>query len=132
MNGAPIYWLSSRQTLPAINSSEAEIIGGLDGWRHTEYLRIMLRSIGLLQQTTRHMVDNHNAIRFWTQYRVSPRNHHIGTKYERVRYHHEAKEIRITYCHTGYMLADIATKALPQPAFTFLQDEITHIFPGNV
>ena len=110
MNDAPVHWFSSRQEFPALSSTEAEIMAGSTALRYTIHLRRLLLSLGHPQGAIEFHLDAENAIRYFQSEKISKRNHHIGTRYERFRHHVTIGDVEIVFCKTENMLADIPTK----------------------
>jgi hypothetical protein len=116
LNSAPVHWGSNQQEFPALSSTEAEIIAGCNALRHTLWLKRLLESLGFAQGLVRIFFDAENAIRFNTSEKVSKRNHHIGVRYMRVRYH-VGQDITCEFVKTTDMLADVCTKNAEQAQF---------------
>ena len=70
---------------------------------------MLLESMGRPQGAIRFNIDAENCIRFMKRDKITPRNHHIGTRYTRMR-HHVGKDIDIAFCSTTEMIADLQTK----------------------
>lgn len=129
-NGGLIHWSSTRQELPALSSTEAEIIGGSHGLRPTLHLYELLQDLDievLKQKSVPFGFDNQNAIRFNESARTTFRNMHIGSRHSRLRHHHK-REITMFWLNTRYMTADIHTKALSEESFVPLQNRIVYDF----
>lgn len=127
LNGAPIHWLSKRQEFPALSSTEAEIMASCTALREILYLRRFLKSIGLKQGTTHMKLDSKNAILFNVQEKVSKRNHHIGARYMRVRYHVDTEELFNDFVATEEQLADIGTKCPEIKQFVDIRNQLVTI-----
>ena len=133
MNGAPIHWQSSKQEFPALSSTESEIMAGSVALRHVLYLKRLLESMGEPQGVVTMYFDAANAIRFCTKEKVTKRNHHIGTRYMRIR-HHVGKDVELEFVATNAMCADILTKNAQEHQFrTLVATIMTHLgTPGAV
>ena len=104
-----MHWGSTKQEFPALSSTESEVIAGSSGLRHTLFIKRLLESLGFRQGLVRFHLDAENAIRFFSNEKVSKRNHHIGARYMRVRYH-VGRDIVLEFVKTTEMVADICTK----------------------
>eukprot|EP00794_Sanderia_malayensis_P007838 gene7838-biopygen6374 len=120
--GATISWKSKRQSVVALSSTEAEYIALSAAAQETIWLRRLLQNLGKEQQNpTRLYEDNQGAIAISKNSRNSNRTKHIDIKYHFVRESLENNEIKLVYCPTGIMIADILTKSLARPRFEELR-----------
>ena len=127
LNGAPVHWSSTKQSFPALSSTEAEIIAAGNALRYTLHLKMLLESMGRPQGAIRFNIDAENCIRFMKRDKITPRNHHIGTRYTRMR-HHVGKDIDIAFCSTTEMVADLQTKCTEEKQFRELTGRIMTSF----
>ena len=127
LNGAPVHWSSTKQSFPALSSTEAEIIAAGNALRYTLHLKMLLEAMGRPQGAIRFNIDAENCIRFMKRDKITPRNHHIGTRYMRMR-HHVGKDIDIAFCSTTEMVADIHTKCAEEKQFNELTARIMTSF----
>ena len=127
LNGAPVHWSSTKQSFPALSSTEAEIIAAGNALRYTLHLKMLLESMGRPQGAIRFNIDAENCIRFMKRDKITPRNHHIGTRYTRMR-HHVGKDIDIAFCSTTEMIADLQTKCTEEKQFHDLTRRIMTSF----
>ena len=127
LNGAPVHWSSTKQSFPALSSTEAEIIAAGNALRYTLHLKMLLEAMGRPQGAVRFNIDAENCIRFMKRDKITPRNHHIGTRYMRMR-HHVGKDIDIAFCSTTEMVADIHTKCTEEKQFHELTNRIMTSF----
>ena len=65
--------------------------------------------------------DNQGCIDLIHSPKINPRTRHISIKYHHFREHVRAGHLRIQWISTKDQLADIFTKSLPGPAFTYLR-----------
>ena len=65
--------------------------------------------------------DNNGALELATSPRYRPRTKHIAIKYHHFREHVKLGKVSIKPIDTKEQIADIFTKALPGPTFTFLR-----------
>ena len=95
--------------------------------RHVLYLKRLLESMGEPQGVVTMYFDAANAIRFCTKEKVTKRNHHIGTRYMRIR-HHVGKDVELEFVATNAMCADILTKNAQEHQFrTLVATIMTHL-----
>ena len=130
LNGAPVHWISTKQDFPALSSTEAEVMAAETALRHTLYLKRLLESLGMIQGVVIMHMDAENAIRFCTSEKVSRRNHHIGAKYMRIRYHVD-RDIQLVFVRTTEMLADICTKNAEKEQFERMVSGMMTMFPDT-
>jgi len=132
MAGGPISWLSKKQAIVVLSTSEAEYIALSLATREVEWLRKML-IIDLKvasQQPTTLMEDNQGAIAIARNPVAHARTKHIGYHYI-----HEAMQngiVNLCYCPTEVMIADILTKPLPKERFEMLRDARELKIPGVI
>ena len=68
--------------------------------------------------------DNQATIKLDTNNMASNRTKHIGLRHHVIRYHNSKGTIRLTYCKTSEMIADMLTKCLAKPAFEELRTSV--------
>ena len=84
------------------------------------WLRRLQRSIGIdTSDSTPILEDNKCAIK-WLEGSSWAKSKHIDIKWHWIREAVESKDIRVSYCNTKAMLADLMTKPLPQHAHSTL------------
>lgn len=123
--GCAVAWGSRRQQCTALSTTEAEYIAASDASKEAIWLRRLLIQIDFLPSgPVRLLCDNESAIRL-----VHNPTHHQRTKHIDVRFHFIREkqangEIDINYVTTTHQLADILTKPLAAPQFSFLRSRI--------
>jgi len=121
LNGAAVSWNSQKQSTIALSSTEAEYMALTQAVKESLWLQGILYDIGgrkHLPEVQNIYIDNQGAIALAKNPEFHARTKHIDIQYHFIREHAEYERIRLTYCPTDKMTADIFTKALPQPAFT--------------
>jgi len=117
MNG-PISWGSKKQSSVSLSTSEAEYIALSLAIQEGKWIHHLLREI--LTAADKIFEDNQSCIKMTK----NPVNHgrakHIDIKYHHIRDEVKRGEVKLEYCETSIMLADIMTKALPGPRHTDL------------
>jgi hypothetical protein len=116
MFGAPVIWFSKKQPTVALSSCEAELIALVEGVKEGVWQRDFFKELGFkLDKPTVMDQDNQSVIAI----AVNPVHHarikHMELKNCYIRENVEQGVIRLVYCPTELMIADIMTKALPGP-----------------
>ena len=125
LGNVTISWKSKRRTVVALSSTEAEYVALCAAAQETVWLRHLLASIRFKQKdaTVVHE-DNQGTIALTKNPKNHSRTKHIDIKYHFVREAVEKKDVRLVYCPTEKMVADILTKPLPKPKFVELRRKI--------
>lgn len=111
--GGCIMWASRRQVCVSLSSMEAEYVALSETCQEALWLRRLLRDLGETQnQPTAIMEDNQGCLAFVRSERVSRRSKHIETKERFIQELCARGEVRLEYCPTDRMQADILTKPL--------------------
>lgn len=121
-NGACITWRSKKQPITTTSSMEAEFVALSSAVKEALWIRKL--NIELLNDTEAVEVfeDNQACIRFSHDFIHSDRTKHIDVRYYFVRENVEEKKIKLTYCPTTEMIADVLTKPLGSVLFVkFIQ-----------
>ena len=121
LNNGAVSWKSTRQSVVALSTAEAEYISLASTCMEINFLRQLLQELGH-PQTTPTLVheDNNAAIVMATNPTTSAAARHIDIRLHFVRDYIQRNLVRITHCPTGDMLADALTKPLPKPQFEAL------------
>ena len=119
--GSVIVWRSSRQTVSALSTAEAELNSAALGWQIAEGLRLLLQSYGVSIDQVKVLIDNRAAIT------IAECGANWRTRYFAVRGHrlHEEAErgaISLEHCPTGAMIADCLTKLATAPVIQVLHE----------
>ncbi|KAF0688449.1 hypothetical protein As57867_019867, partial [Aphanomyces stellatus] len=116
---APVSWGSKKQSSVSLSTSEAEYIAlslaiQEGKWIHRLLCEI-LAAAGESGPELKILEDNQSCIKMTK----NPVNHgrakHIDIKYHHIRDEVKRGEVKLEYCETSVMLADIMTKTLPGP-----------------
>lgn len=92
---------------------EAEYLALSEACQEALWLRQLLRDLGEVQhEPTLVKEDNQGCLSFVRSERKSRRSKHIDTRERFVQELCEKREIRLEYCPTDRMLADVMTKPL--------------------
>jgi Reverse transcriptase (RNA-dependent DNA polymerase)/gag-polypeptide of LTR copia-type/Integrase core domain/GAG-pre-integrase domain len=110
-----VSWSSKKQVSVALSSTEAEYVSAAQASQEVLWLRQLLNDIGeLTTQATVLFEDNQGCIKIANNDKVSSRTKHIDIKYHHLRDLTERDVIRLEYCETSKMIADMLTKPLPK------------------
>uniref|UniRef100_A0AAV1TK37 Reverse transcriptase Ty1/copia-type domain-containing protein n=1 Tax=Peronospora matthiolae TaxID=2874970 RepID=A0AAV1TK37_9STRA len=118
--GAPVSWGSKMQSSVSLSTSEAEYIAlslaiQEGKWVHRLLCEILDAAENKSGPELKIMEDNQSCIKMTK----NPVNHgrakHIDIKYHHIRDEVKRGDVKLVYCETTTMLADIMTKGLPGP-----------------
>lgn len=111
--GGAISWGSRLQHCVTLSSMESEYVALGEATQEAVWLRRLLKDMGeTVVGPTCIKEDNQGCIQFVQSDRVSRRSKHIETKERYVREQCDQKLIRLEYCSTETMAADLLTKPL--------------------
>lgn len=114
---AVIAWCSRKQTSVAISSTEAEYIAASFASRELLWLRQLFKDMGIpLREPITMYEDNQGCIKLISG-SGSARSKHIDVCYHQIRDLLEKGLIKVYYCLSEEMLADILTKPLAREEF---------------
>ena len=117
-----ISWNSKLQPIIATSTMEAEYVALSSVVKEIMYLRNLLAEIGFPQHGPSTVnEDNQACIKLASNTgQFYPRSKHIDLRYHHSRKAVEDKIIKLNFCPTSNMLADVLTKALPKESFNSL------------
>ena len=117
-SGAAISWLSKKQHIVALSTTEAEYVSLSIATQEAVWLRRLFRDIGA--NVSRPMClneDNLGALNLAKNSSFHARTKHIDIRFHFIRSMVDNKEIKINYCSTKEMIADVLTKGLDRTSF---------------
>ena len=118
MTQGPISWLSKKQSIVALSTSEAEYVAISTAAQEAVWLRRLFTDLQALPEgPTVIMEDNQGTIAIGRNPIIHTRTKHIDIKYHYVREALQEGTITLSYCSTDKMLADLLK--LAQDAFIF-------------
>ncbi|MCP4491938.1 MAG: DDE-type integrase/transposase/recombinase [Gammaproteobacteria bacterium] len=116
--GAAISWRSKTQTVIALSSAVAEYIALAAATQEAVWLRRLMKNLQQQQnEPTLILEDNTSAISMANNPVFHGRTKHIDIKNHFVREKVKEKVVRLKYCPTKEMVADLMTKALSKELF---------------
>ena len=113
LGGATISWKSSKQTCVALSTAEAEYVALSAAAQEAVWLQQLTSD--LLKKRIREITileDNQSTICLAKNHQVHGRTKHIDIKYHFIRDLVDAGRIKLTYCTSEDMVADMLTKGL--------------------
>ena len=117
--GGPISWRSKKQDILALSSTEAEFVAATEAAKESQWITAFLREIGFPLQSTILLGDNKGANSLTLNPMYHSRTKHIDVRYRYITELSEAGIIRVAYCRSRDMIADILTKPLPRDTFNY-------------
>ena len=132
-NGAAISWRSKKQSVVAQSTAEAEYVALFYAAQQCVWFREMLVSLKQEQPDTMIIYeDSQSAIQIYQNAMHHPKTKHIGVKYHFTREKVLDGVIKLEYCNTVDMVADILTKPLARDRFELLRAKMgLHTQPQN-
>jgi hypothetical protein len=116
INGGAVSWSAKKQELVTLSTTESEYVGAVHATKEAIWLRSLISQVFGSQLTaTTLFSDNQSAIALASDHQFHPRTKHIDIRYHFIRWVVEEGKIRLVYCPTADMVADVFTKALPSP-----------------
>lgn len=110
--GATVSWKCHKQTMVTLSSTEAEFIALAEAAQETIWMARVINDLNHAVSTITMYEDNQSCIHLLQNGNNSLRTKHIDTKYHFVRDMVNNKVIRVEYCPTEDMIADLLTKPL--------------------
>jgi hypothetical protein len=113
INGGAVSWSAKRQEIISLSTTESEYIAATYAAKEALWLRqLILQIFGVSLNPTTLFSDNQSAIALTKEHQYHARTKHIDVRYHFIRWIVEDGKLRLIYCPTEEMTADILTKAL--------------------
>jgi hypothetical protein len=114
IDGSAVSWSSKRQEIVSLSTTESEYVAATHGGKEALWLRSLISEVfGNFTSPTTLFSNNQAAIALTCDHQYHPRTKHIDVRYHWIRWVVEKGSIRLVYCPTDDMVADVLTKALP-------------------
>ena len=121
-NASPITWTSTKQKIQALSTCEAEYVSATAAVQTTQWLRRILRFLGLQQSTpTPLFMDNQAAIAVAQNTAATKKRTYIDLRQHYLREHIRLGHIQLHHVPFNRMLADIFTKPLLRTQFSHMK-----------
>ena len=121
--GGPISWQSKKQPTVALSSTEAEYMALTQAAKEAIWLQGLLSELGIKEtRPTTILEDNQGCIALAKNPTSHARTKHIDIRHHFIRETLENERIKLKYCPTADMVADILTKAIPKDQFEKLRN----------
>jgi hypothetical protein len=123
--GSPISWQAKKQSMIALSTAEAEYAALTQATKEAIWLQNLLKDLGMSKYAPRVInVDNQGAIALAENPIHHARTKHLDVQLQFVRSSIENGTIKLQYCPTDIMLADIMTKALARDKHSNMRELI--------
>jgi hypothetical protein len=116
IDGGAICWSSKKQEIVSLSTTESEYVAAMHGMQEALWLRSIITEV--FQSYDRPIdvfCDNQSAIALAQDHQFHPRTKHIDMHYHFIRWVIQKGMVRLMYCPTQDMVADVFTKGLPSP-----------------
>ena len=114
VNGGTISWSSRKQELVTLSTAESEYVAATNPAKEALWLRRIINEIFQpLDKPITLYSDSQSAIALTKDGSYHARTKHIDIRYHFIRFAVQNGSIKLIYCPTDEMTADILTKALP-------------------
>ena len=117
LNGGVVSWRSSKQSVTADSTTEAEYVAASEAAKEAVWIRQFLDGLKVVPTATEPVdlfCDNNGAIIHAKEPKSSSRSRHVLRKFHMIRDYVERKEISVCKVGTDDNIADPLTKPLPQ------------------
>ena len=121
-------WRSSRQTVSALSTAEAELIAAILGWQIIEGLRLLLADFGIQLPDVKVLIDNQAALTI-TKCGANWRTRYFAVRGHRLHEEHQIGRAQLLHCPTKEMLADALTKLASAPVISVLHEAMQGRLP---
>ena len=125
-DGPLISWRSSKQSMVALSTCEAEYVALSLAVQENKYLVQLLGNMDPKENYVPVMIyeDNQGAIKLAENPIMHKRSKHIDTKYHYVGSEVENKNVKLCYLETNKMVADVLTKPTLGPTLSKFREKL--------
>ena len=125
IGGTAVSWKSQKQRCVSLLTAEAEYIALASAIQETLWLKQLTSDVlGEPSTITEIFEDNQSTICLAKNPQFHGKMKHVEIKYHFVRDHIEQENIKLVYCRSEEMMADMFTKGLPISQFVKLRKMI--------
>nr|GEV88613.1 retrovirus-related Pol polyprotein from transposon TNT 1-94 [Tanacetum cinerariifolium] len=117
-------WSSKKQNCVSISTSKSEYVAVLGCCAQVLWMRTQLTDYGLFFDKVPIYCDSKSAIVISCNSVQHTRTKHIDVRYHFIKDHVEKGSIELYFVGTGYQLADLFLKSLPEARFKFLVEKL--------
>lgn len=122
IGGGAVSWRSKKQTCVALSTAEAEYVALASAAQEAMWMRQLTALLGdRPQEAVTVFEDNQSAICMTKNPQFHGRSKHISIKYHFIRDQVDKGSVKLQYCPTEDMVADMLTKGLPKEQFAKLR-----------
>ena len=122
MSEGAVTWSSKKQPIVTLSTAEAEYVSLSTAAQEATWIRHLLSDLHMLpKEPTTIMEDSQGAICIASNPVIHSRTKHIDVRYHYIRETIESKAIKVQYCPTEEMVADLLTKPLSKERFKKLR-----------
>jgi len=115
-DGGAVSWSSKKQDVISLSTTESEYVAATHSVKEALWMKNFVSQLfDPLTEPIDIFCDNQSAIALAQDYQYHARTKHIDIRYHFIRWVVERGDIRLIFCPTADMVADVLTKALPSP-----------------
>ena len=126
--GSIITWRSSRQTVSALSTAEAELNAAALAWQIVEGVRRLIGDLGIRIDSVRILIDNKAALTI-AECGATWRTRYFSVRGHRLHEEHSSGRALLEHCKTEHMLADALTKLASSSVIGVLRNAMNGSFP---
>jgi len=120
LDGKLVSWQSKKQTCVSLSTAEAEYIAAASCTSQIIWVQNQLRDYGVNMKKIPLYCDSKSAIRICHNPVQHGKTKHIALRYHFIKDHVEDGNIEIHFVKSQDQIADVLTKALPEPLFNYM------------